>query len=176
MTRSLKSCIPELAPILDQSEAALYERQRALVREGLIKSRPGHGRGSGVEASPETMAILLIGVLSSLSLSEAGPRARRMAAARGEVCGLTGADRFKDALTQILTDESLAKRVREIVVGVTLNQAIIRYDKTESSVFVGERTRKPQQLGVQFVAHIPGKALQKIAKLIRSADDGEIPA
>ena len=50
---SLKSLIPELARALDMTSAALYERQRALVRASLLQQRPGHGPGSGVVATPE---------------------------------------------------------------------------------------------------------------------------
>ena len=79
MSTSLKSIIPALATALDESEATLYERQRALVREGLLKSRPGHGPGSGVRASPEAVAMLLIGLVASTSWSVAGERARLIA-------------------------------------------------------------------------------------------------
>jgi hypothetical protein len=66
---SLKSIIPLLADLVALSEHALYERQRALVRGGLIKGREGRGPGSGVEATPETVAMLLISVLATDSLS-----------------------------------------------------------------------------------------------------------
>jgi hypothetical protein len=66
---SLKSIIPLLSDLVALSEHALYERQRALVRGGLIKGREGRGPGSGVEATPETVAMLLISVLATDSLS-----------------------------------------------------------------------------------------------------------
>jgi hypothetical protein len=66
---SLKSIIPLLSDVVALSEHALYERQRALVRGGLIKGREGRGPGSGVEATPETVAMLLISVLATDSLS-----------------------------------------------------------------------------------------------------------
>ncbi len=60
MTTSLKSFLPVLSRILAEPADALYERQRALVREGLLESVPGHGTGSGVRATPESVAMLLI--------------------------------------------------------------------------------------------------------------------
>jgi len=51
MTTSLKSFLPVLSRILAEPADALYKRQLALVREGLMESVPGHGRGSGVRAT-----------------------------------------------------------------------------------------------------------------------------
>lgn len=67
---SLKSLIPKLALALGMTPAAIYERQRALVRAGLIQQRPGHGPGSGVLATPQSVAMLLIAILATDSLSE----------------------------------------------------------------------------------------------------------
>src|ERR1700682_6134563 len=102
MTRSLKSCIPELARILDESTDAIYERQRVLDREGLLESTPGKGPGSGVRAAPESVAMLLIGLMAGVSLTEAGARARDIAKIKDGV-GKT-AETFKDALARILSD------------------------------------------------------------------------
>jgi hypothetical protein len=43
-------------------------------------------------------------------------------------CPLTGAKTFKDAFANILADEALAKRVREVGVHTAPGQAVIRYD------------------------------------------------
>jgi len=97
MTTSLKSFLPVLSRILAEPADALYKRQHALVREGLLESVPGHGPRSGVRATPESVAMLLIGVLASPSLSQAGPAARWIANARPgypkNKCPLTGQQR-----------------------------------------------------------------------------------
>lgn len=67
---SLKSIIPLLSDILGLSEHALYERQRALVRAGLLKATEGRGPGSGVKATPEAVAMLIISVLATDNLSD----------------------------------------------------------------------------------------------------------
>ena len=67
---SLKSRLPSLAARLNMSPAALYERQRALVRAELLKVRPGRGPGSGVPLTAASLATLLISVVATTSLSE----------------------------------------------------------------------------------------------------------
>jgi hypothetical protein len=68
---SLKQFIPLLADVfVNLSEHALYERQRALVRAGLLKPVAGRGPGSGVPLNPETVAMLMVAVLATDNLSE----------------------------------------------------------------------------------------------------------
>jgi hypothetical protein len=130
MSKSLKSCLPALAGAFSEKPDTLYERQRALVREGLLESLPGHGRGSGVRATPESIATLIIGMLASTSLAEVGPLARSFSKTTSieSECPLTGAETFHAALSRILSDESLAKRVNEISVRVNEGRAAIGFD------------------------------------------------
>ena len=130
MTKSLKACLPALARTLGEKSDTLYERQRALVREGLLESLPGHGRGAGVRATSESVAMLLIGYFASTNLSGAGPAARALATAppSGAKCPLTGAKTFLGALMRILSDEQLAKRVSEMRVTSTHGAAVICFD------------------------------------------------
>ena len=67
---SLKSLIPYLASKFEMTPFALYERQRALVRAGLIHAVPGRGAGSGVRATPHSVAMLLIAWLQPKVCSE----------------------------------------------------------------------------------------------------------
>ena len=109
---SLKTAIPELAGALDMKPASIYERQRALVRAGLLKMRPGRGPGSGVLATPESFAMLLIS-LTVPSLSEVARQTKIVAALKSETkrCPLTGKGTFASALTAVLRSEELANRV-----------------------------------------------------------------
>ena len=111
---SLKSLIPALAGILDMKPAAIYERQRALVRAGLLESRPGRGPGSGVPATPHSVAMLIISIAATHSLSEVADQTKIVAnlkSASGP-CPLTGKKTFGQALTAILASKLVARLVQ----------------------------------------------------------------
>ena len=76
---SLKGYIPTLARILGTTPAALYERQRALVRAGLLVQSEGRGPGSGVSATAKAIGLLLISVLATDRLSEVEERTHALA-------------------------------------------------------------------------------------------------
>jgi hypothetical protein len=128
--KSLQGCLPALAEVLNVNRTTLYERQRALVREGLLDALPGHGRGSGVRATPESLAMLTIGMLASVNLADVGPLARSLGRATSidSECRLTGAKTLHAALSRIFADESLAKRVSGITVQVDAGRAAIGFD------------------------------------------------
>jgi len=60
------------------SPAALYERQRVLVRLGVLTERKGRGPGSGVKLTAESLAALLTSVLITDNLSEVDDRVDRL--------------------------------------------------------------------------------------------------
>jgi hypothetical protein len=128
--KSLQGCLPDIAEVLSVNRTTLYERQRALVREGLLEALPGRGRGSGVRATPESVAMLSIGMLSSVSLADVGPLARSFGSSASitSKCPLTGARTFHGALSRILSDDSIAKRVNGISVRVNAGHAAIGFD------------------------------------------------
>jgi hypothetical protein len=111
---SLKSLVPSLAEALGMTSAALYERQRALVRAGLLDAKPGRGRGSGVTADAKSVAMLLVSVLATDSLSETESQAKIVANLKSETdpCPLTGKKTFASALASALALEDTAKRIR----------------------------------------------------------------
>jgi hypothetical protein len=106
---SLKSQIPNLAGWLSMTPAALYERQRALVRAGLLKAKPGRGRGTGVAFSPHSLAMLLISVAASDSLTETAEMTKIFTNLKSdtEKCPITGKKTFGAALTHVLDSELL---------------------------------------------------------------------
>jgi len=128
--KSLQGCLPDIAEVLSVNRTTLYERQRALVREGLLVALPGHGRGSGVRATPESVAMLTIGMLASVGLADVGPLARSFskAASLDAECPLTGAKTFHGALSRIFSTEALAERVNGITVQVNAGRAAIAFD------------------------------------------------
>lgn len=109
---SLKAFAPVLAVTLGTTPAAIYERQRALVRAKLLPTPIGRGRGNGLPATAETVAMLLIAMMVTDNLSDTDDRVQKLAKAqvvgRGRLkrqkaqCGLTGKRDFKSALISIL--------------------------------------------------------------------------
>lgn len=71
---SLKSFLYAISPLLGVSFAALYERQRALVKLELLSVEPGRGPGSGVPLSADNVAAMIICVLATDGLSEVDQR------------------------------------------------------------------------------------------------------
>ena len=106
MIGSLKAYAPRLASRLGTTSAALYERQRALVRAGLLVQPEGRGPGSGVPVRPYEVALLLIAVLATDSLSDTSENARRVSMARSSaknnLCPFTGEQTFVEAVARVL--------------------------------------------------------------------------
>jgi len=130
---SLKGFIPTLAKLVGMTPAALYERQRALVRAGLLQVKRGRGPGSGVRLTADTVALLLIAVLATDSLSDTEEKARTVAKLTSARCSLTGTNTFEAALAAILASSDLSKRVRSISVTRTGPTADIYYQGVSDS-------------------------------------------
>jgi hypothetical protein len=166
MNSSLKGYTPGLARLLGTTPAALYERQRALVRVGLLDAGEGRGPGSGVRTTVASVSLLLIGVLASDSLTDAEIRARDIANAApldADRCPLTGMRTFQDALASILTMQSRSRRVVEISVSRTAARAKITYRERGAmhiSEFVGSQPNEPT---LRVAATLAGESLKKIA-------------
>jgi DNA-binding IscR family transcriptional regulator len=169
MTVSLKVFTPSLARLLGITPASLYERQRALVRAGLLDAAEGHGPGSGVRTTAASVSLLLISAMVSESLAEAELRTGDIANASpvdGE-CPLTGMSSFRDALASVLTAASQASRVVEVSVSRTAARAKIVYRdgrRTATSEFIGPGADEP---GLSVVATLAGDTLRFIAHRVR---------
>jgi len=73
--KSLKAVLPILSEYTGISVTALYERQRALVRLGLLPAPTKSGRNSGgALATPGPIAVMLVSVLVTDNLSEMDSR------------------------------------------------------------------------------------------------------
>ena len=83
----LKSFLNVIASFSDEPFDALYERQRELMRCGLLPIRPGRGPGSGVPLTPETLATFLIGLLATDGLSDLARRTAQLSAAKPLLVG-----------------------------------------------------------------------------------------
>jgi hypothetical protein len=80
----LKSFLKEISKLGggEPSHDALYARQRELARCGLLPIREGRGPGSGVPLSSDTLAVFLIGLLATDSLTDLGERTAQLCNAR----------------------------------------------------------------------------------------------
>jgi hypothetical protein len=132
-TGGLKLYLPTLARMLGTTPAALYERQRALVRVGLLIPEKGRGPGSGVQidAGGYSVAWLLIAVLATDNLSETDQRVAEIA--RTAPRPSSGYRKtFVDALAEILTTLREAKSVTHVTI-----------DRTAKSAEIGFRNQQP---------------------------------
>ena len=103
--------------MVGQTVEMLYERQRALVRKGLLESVKGRGPGSGVRADEAALATFFISLLSHdlLVLSFVTEVFSTMKSDTGK-CPVTGAKTFGDAMRRILGDEAMARKAAPLVV------------------------------------------------------------
>lgn len=138
---SLTSFLPKLVPYFGMSTAAIYERQRALVRLGLLPQPQGRGRGAGALATPETAALICLSALATENLSEMDDRIARLASApiqthyKRKYCRLTRATEFKDALSAMIGDVNLAQRVVSVHVERKRLEATVHWVKTGGAKF-----------------------------------------
>jgi hypothetical protein len=138
---SLTSFLPKLVPHFEMTGAAIYERQRALVRLGLLPQPHGRGRGAGALATPETVALICISILATDNLSEMDDRIRTLASApihthyKRKYCRLTGASEFQIALSAIMGDFNLAQRVSSVQVRRKELEATIHWVKKGRAEF-----------------------------------------
>ena len=115
---SLKAFLPTLSVLVELSPAALYERQRALVRLDLLPTPQARGRNSGgAMTTPDAVAMLLISVLATDNLSEMNSRigtlAHRVAfdprTGKASHCRITGAKTLRDAVAAVLAESTKAE-------------------------------------------------------------------
>ena len=129
MSTSLKAFLPVLSKPFGLTPIALYGRQVALERAGLLGPREGKGGpGSGIRLTAETAAMMLIALLASDSSdpAEAAAAVAKLKCTHGE-CRLTGKAKFAEALAAILGSEDLRRRVDKIEVVRTTPSATISY-------------------------------------------------
>jgi hypothetical protein len=154
MASSLKAYAPLLASRLGTTPAALYERQRALVRDGILEQFAGRGPGSGVSLAPYSVALLLLATLTTDSLSETADKVRIFATAKSIAedghCPLTGKATFVEALALVLDPmHEHWRTMKSITVHRTTVRAVINYGNergSQDSVFEGRVARPPTQL------------------------------
>ena len=164
---SLKGYIPGLARLLETSSAALYERQRALVRAGLLETANGRGPGSGVRTTWGSVALLTLSVLATESLGQSADRVRALAASKpidNRLCPYTRRPNLGLALSFLLSASSTAAGVIELTISRTATRAVLRYwddDGTAKATEFGERAAREPAIRVD--ATLAGTRLAEIA-------------
>lgn len=161
---SLKGYIPKLANLLGMTPALLYERQRELVRSGLLVGKQGRGPGSGVEATPMSVAVLLIAATASNELSETTAKARELS----ETVRRRGKGRFLEAISELLGSSSKAETVAAITISRSYPHAKIVWRQgrglrvsSGGDTFDGPlRTQPP----VRIMVEVDGSVVSEIAK------------
>jgi hypothetical protein len=146
---SLKASIPLLAKILRLNPHAIYERQRALVRGGVLQSVPGRGPGSGTFFKPEPVGVLLISMLATDSIKDSAEitsafcNAPRASYSSRRQNALGGALTFKAAIVNALTIDKYAEEI-----------AIVRVHRMQSTaqIFLA----RGGQLSFAFSKQTPG--------------------
>jgi hypothetical protein len=134
---SLKAFLPQISRIFSTTPAALYERQRALVRLGLLEPTEGRGPGSGVPLSADNLAALIIALAVTDNLSDTDKRVQKLCDASpgfGSKCKFTGATTFRDAFSIILGSVEMAGRLEYIGVNRAELSAMIGYRQGRRSM------------------------------------------
>jgi hypothetical protein len=131
---SLKSFLPVMASALATTPDALYSRQRALVRLGLLPTKEGKGPGSGVLLNSDALAVMLIAVLAADTLAETDERVVRLCNAEASNFEFdetrtifADARTFKDAVSAAIADGNNPKGyfVKTLRVSQTRGQLVV---------------------------------------------------
>jgi hypothetical protein len=175
---SLKAFTPVLADILGSTPAAIYERQRALVRQGLLPAPVGRGPGNGIPATADTVAMILIALMVTDNLSDTDNRVKRVAEAKfyGKPtrrhflkprCALTGKRDFRSALIALLRMTEFPTRLSLTVSRSYFSSSIfwIRGEVTHRSEF-GDWSGTASNLRVY--ASLGDGVLETISSALRS--------
>jgi hypothetical protein len=173
---SLKAFAPILASLLQTTPAAIYERQRALIRAGVLPTPIGRGRGNGLPATAETAALMLIAIMVTDNLSDTDGRVQKLAdakvdlRARKQGCRLTKALTFKAALTSILASEELSAAVSSIYVSRSDLHGTVHFNwgrnRASGRSRFGQEAPFPNNL--ETVARIKGTVVQSISKALQA--------
>ncbi|PSO29836.1 hypothetical protein [Bradyrhizobium sp. MOS002] len=169
---SLASFHRVLAPLLGFSEAALYERQKALVRIGALPKATGRGWASGgAAATPDSVAWILVSVLATDNLSEVPEATPALANCRigtkrrGPFAAETG---FKDAVAQALADAGLARKITSIRAVRKLYGGSIGLENGQGVNFIGLADARPPALLTVEASLFGGDDLVALAQTLEA--------
>ena len=168
--QSLRAYCATLAGLVESTSAAIYERQRLLVRAGLIDLE-GRGPGGGTKATPNNVALLVIALLAVDTLADAERTVRAIAGAKpmaGPRENILAARTFASAVSMILNDAELAAHTSAITVSRSSHHASIelfgpvaRVPKGHWTLVYAHTMRSPPPYRIE--ARVDGVILRMIA-------------
>jgi hypothetical protein len=177
---SLKAFAPVLASLLQTTPAAIYERQRALIRAGVLPAPIGRGRGNGLPATAETIAPMLIAMMATDNLSDTDGRVKKLSDLRISSHPETGprlikASTFRAALVATMksaievaaVEVSRSRPSANIYLGNRINlDRVVR--------FGDQRPLPPSISNLQIRAWLNGSVLEAIGEALRTTDTNRL--
>ena len=142
---SLNKFLPQISGFLNVTPAALYERQRQLVRLGILTAEKGRGPGSGVKLSADGVAALIVALLATDNLSDTNDQIRLFLDSRPLVkSAKIGAKTFGEVLAEFLLSPKKLPDLESIEVHRSMRLAQIwfmRGKKLSHTTFATPRAR-----------------------------------
>jgi hypothetical protein len=175
---SLKAFLPLISRVFSTTPAALYERQRALVRLGVLEPIDGRGPGTGVPLSADNVAAIIIALAVTDNLSDTDERVAKLCNASPlfkSVCPFTGATTFRGALGSILSSVQTAARLESVHVDRVPLSAMILYRprrKSMHSPFQTDRKKHFVWPAITTNAMISGGSIKLTSGLLEHALSG----
>jgi hypothetical protein len=172
---SLHKFLPQISGFLSTTPAALYERQRQLVRLGILTAEKGRGPGSGVELSAESLAALLVALLATDNLSDTDGRILLLLSSKPVdkvKFAKTGGATFWEALAALLLSPQKVKDLAFIMVDRNMllaNIMFTRGKKTSGTLFATDLPRNVVLPGIAVSATIDKSNLLPVSLALTDA-------
>jgi hypothetical protein len=171
---SLNKFLPQISGFLGTTPAALYERQRQLVRLGILTAeKKGHGPGSGVKLSADGVAALLVALLATDNLSDTNDQIRLFLDSRPLVkSAKIGAKTFGEVLAAFLLSPKKLPDLEFIEVhrSMLLAQIWFMRGKTFShTIFATPRPRDVVLPGIDVKASVGKNTLFSVSLALTDA-------
>lgn len=131
---SLKDVCAEVANVVGVPASTTYAHGRELVRSGILEPRGGVGPGSGVLATPKTVATLIVAEL--IGACEGWVRIGDKMHAASKLKDADGVS-LVDALAEVLAMDPLPKEIW-LQVAPTRAEARLTYSDAEVRHFIGK--------------------------------------
>jgi hypothetical protein len=165
---SLKKYSEKLARLMGTTPAALYERQRQLVRLKLLTVPEKTGPGGGVRATPANVAMLLLACLVTDNLSEISANVGKIArtTANEGRCHVTQAASLIAALTRILSDPAIASGITSLTFYRSEGTASIGFMKN-NLILQSKFGRAKEHHQFEVWSILAGQLLKTIAEDLR---------
>lgn len=151
--------------------AALYERQRALARAGILFSEGNRGPGSGVRTTTGSVSCLLLGAVVAETLGSVADQVRVLTELRveGAQCALTGHKKLLDVMCQMLVSEAASRDMSELSVSKNSARAVLTFKKkgvVQQSIFTDGSSEPP---AIRTDVVISSKVIVPLALDVRAA-------